>query len=437
MNPNVMEAPEWQLLRSSIPAVLELLREDPRGHGLQTLVAEVWEYLGQTVGAVERGQPLVWYNLGFTPELILGLGGAAHLGIAAHGALQSILGDPDVTHRLIDRAEAAGVPAETCSADKASIGAIRKGLYPPASCCVGINTPCDTQVLSTQAMAELSQRPTFIIDVPYYNDERTLEHVAAQLLEMVPFLEQHTGLRMDWGRMRHVCDLSNLALESIWDWLDERRRIPLTQSGKLVAFTFVHQLLFAGTEAGVRIADALAREARERNARGERPYRERVRAVWYQDPVWTDLQIYDWMESELGLSVPVDVFGYYANEGLIDTATPETMAYGLARKLVKSHPMARQFRGNIENYIADFMQMHESFSADCGIFAGHVACKHAWGGLGLFREACRDAGIPLLVFEFDMFDSRITPREAIEAELTRFVNEVVWPRKQRAARRAG
>ena len=39
-------------------------------------------------------------------------------------------------------------------------------------------------------------------------------------------------------------------------------------------------------------------------------------------------------------------------------------------KLVKCQPMSRQFRGDIETYIADFMHMHEAFGADCGIFAG-------------------------------------------------------------------
>jgi benzoyl-CoA reductase subunit B len=203
-----------------------------------------------------------------------------------------------------------------------------------------------------------------------------------------------------------------------------------------VAFTLVHQVQFCGTQLGVDVAEALAREARERSERKERFFEERVRAVWYQDPVWTDMQIYDWMEHELGLTVPVDVFGFYANEGLIDTSSEESMLYGLARKLVMCQPMSRQFRGNIETYIADFMHMHQAFQADCAIFAGHLACKHAWGGIGLFREACRKAGIPLLVFEFDMFDARITPRDALQAELARFVNEVVWPRKQRKLRKA-
>ena len=209
--------------------------------------------------------------------------------------------------------------------------------------------------------------------------------------------------------------------------------VPLTQSSKLVAFTLVMQILFTGSREGVDVARGLLREARERTLRGERFFEERVRAVWYQDPVWTDMQIYDWFERDLGLTVPVDIFGYYANEGLIDTRTPETMIQGLARKLVNCHPMARQFRSDIDVYVRDFMHMHEAWNADCAIFAGHIACKHAWGGIGLFKEACRRAGIPLLVFEFDMFDPRITAYEDVYFEVERFVNEVVLPRKRRLA----
>jgi benzoyl-CoA reductase/2-hydroxyglutaryl-CoA dehydratase subunit BcrC/BadD/HgdB len=285
-------------------------------------------------------------------------------------------------------------------------------------------------------MAELAEAPFFVIDVPYYDDDRSVKHVAAQLKELIPFLEEHTGRKVEMDRLKRACELSNQAVEKIWEWLDWRRQVPLSQTSKLVAFTLVHQIVFVGTETGVNIASDLAREAKERHERGERHFEERVRAVWYQDPVWTDLQIYDWMENQLGLTVPVDVFGFYAQEGLIDTSSFESILYGLARKLVKCQPMSRQFRGNIETYIADFMHMHEAFQADCAIFAGHIACKHAWGGIGLFKEACRQKGIPLLVFEFDMFDPRVTSRDAIEAELERFVNEVVWPRKQQKLRKA-
>jgi len=207
--------------------------------------------------------------------------------------------------------------------------------------------------------------------------------------------------------------------------------VPLTQPSKLASFTLVMQIMFAGTQEGVDLASDLLCEARERTERGERFFEERVRAIWYQDPIWTDMQIYDWFERDLGLTVPIDIFGYYAQEGLIDTKTPESMVYGLARKMVNCHPMARQFRSDIDIYIRDFMHLHEAWSADCGIFAGHIACKHAWGGIGLFKEACRKADIPLLIYDFDMFDPRITPYEEIYFQTERFVNEIVLPRKER------
>ena len=47
--------------------------------------------------------------------------------------------------------------------------------------------------------------------------------------------------------------------------------------------------------------------------------------------------------------------------------------------------------------------------------------------------ACRRAGIPLLVFEFDMFDPRVTSYEDVFFQVERFVNEIVYPRKQRRA----
>jgi len=93
--------------------------------------------------------------------------------------------------------------------------------------------------------------------------------------------------------------------------------------------------------------------------------------------------------------------------------------------------MSRQFRGTMKRYIDDFMQLHERFQADCGIMAGHIACKHSWGGIGLFKEACKKAGIPLLVFEFDMFDSRILARKELQFEIKRFINEIVIPAKAR------
>lgn len=428
---NLRTLPEWADLLRTLPVLDRFFQGDPHGHGMHSLLRNVRAYLARLFDHVDRGDPVVWYNLGFNSELVYALGGLCPIPIESLGVMHNLMGTLQTSLDFIDTAVTRGVPSDCCSADKLAIGAMHKNLYPAPRCTVGINTPCDSQVMATQVMAELGHAPFFAIDVPYYHDDRTVLHVAAQLRELLRFLEQHTGRKLDYDRLREVCALSNQMTEAIWDWLEWRKHVPCAQSSKLVALTLILQILFAGTWEGVDLARSLLREARERTERGERFFEERVRAVWYQDPVWTDMQIYDWFERDLGLTVPVDVFGFYAQEGLIDTSTPETMLTGLARKLVNCHPMARQFRSDIDVYLRDFLHMHRAWNADCGIFAGHIACKHAWGGIGLFREACRKAGIPLLVFEFDMFDPRITSYEGVYFEVERFVNEVVLPRKRR------
>ncbi len=422
---------EWAELNESIPVLKKFFDSDPDSYGIRTLLDCILKYVDDIMEHVDKDNPFVWYNLGLSPELVYALGDTCPFPIESLGVVHNLMGNIDTSIGFIDGAEAAGVPADSCSADKLAIGAIHQDLYPKPACTVGINTPCDSQVMATQVMAEMGGAPFFAVDVPYYADETTVTHVAAQLHELIPFLESNTGRKMDFDRLREVCKLSNQMTEGLWEWLEWRKLVPLTQSSKLVAFTLIMQILFTGIQDGVDLIQSLIREARERSTRKERYFEERVRAIWYQDPVWTDMQIYDWFERDLGLTVPVDVFGYFAQEGLIDTTSPETMLHGLANKLVKCHPMSRQFRSNIDVYINDFLHLHEAWSADCGIFAGHIACKHAWGGIGLFKEACRRAGIPLLVFEFDMFDPRVTSWEDIFFQVERFVNEVVYPRKLR------
>ena len=382
----IIQTKEWRDIFETVPVLQKVFDSDPAGHGMSSLLRCINTYLERMLHHVDQGDPFVWYNLGFSSELIYALGDVCPLPKEALGVTHNLIGDINTSLDFIDSAEAAGVPADCCSADKLAIGAMQKGLYPPPVCTVGINTPCDAQVAGTQVMAEIAQVPFFVVDVPYYHSEETILHVAAQLKELIPFLEKHTGRKLDFDRLREVCELSNQMTEAIWEWLEWRKHVPLTQSSKLVAFTLIMQILFTGTTEGVMLARALLREARERTERGERFFEERVRAIWYQDPVWTDMQIYDWFERDLGLTVPVDVFGYYANEGLIDPSTPETMLYGLARKLVSCHPMARQFRSNIDVYVRDFMHLAEAWNADCCIFAGHIACKHAWGGSVFSRK---------------------------------------------------
>ena len=62
------------------------------------------------------------------------------------------------------------------------------------------------------------------------------------------------------------------------------------------------------------------------------------------------------------------------------------------------------------------------------VYAGHVGCKQGWGGIGFLKEKAKELGIPLLTFEFDFLDRRVTPIETIQEEFRRFIDNVMIPR---------
>ncbi len=423
----------WKRLFQFTDMGYRLFSADEEGLGLAAFARTIRSYTGRLVDSIQNDKPIIWHNLGFNPELFLAFEGVYNLCYQMMGVFHIMSYDTQATLDLIDYAEAEGVPSDVCSADKAAVGAMAQRLYPRPVCLLAMNNPCDSQVMSTQAMLEIQPASMFVVDVPYYKDDRAVRHVADQLPDTIEFITRHTGVKMDWDRLRYVCETSNRTVETLWEWMEWRKHVPVVQPSKLCSFITPLQMVMCGTEEGLEMARDFRDEARLKAERGRPVVEEKARAIWYQDPVWFELQLYDWMEKELGLTVPMDLFGYYTNEGLIDTSTPESMLYGLARKMIRTMPMTRQFMGDADTFISDFMRIYEEFQADCGIFAGHLGCKHGWAVIGLFKEACRKAGIPLLIFPYDMLDPRVTSREDIKFELSRFVEEIVLPRKETRA----
>ena len=420
---------DLEAIYEGITGLKELYQEDPESRGLNAYLEAFSTYVENVARPLDDGNPVVWYNLGMTPELIFGFEGLHNIPLETYPALQDIVGDVELTIGYIDEAEAHGLPPEVCSVDKAAVGSVLKGIMPKAECMLGVSTPCDSQLALLQTVSEITRTPLFFFDIPYLYGEREIRYVAQQLEDAISFLEQHTGRKFSWERFEAACVKSNEMSEHLLEWNELRKIVPCPQVSKIICLMVPLFIAFSGADMGVQTAAELAAEARERAERGEAAVEgERIRAIWYQDPVWFDLQFYDWMESELKMVIPMDLFGYHASEGSIDVSSRRSMIEGLARRFIRVMPMARQFKGPIDYYLNDFVTMWHEYRADCAIFAGHVACKHGWGGIGLLKEKAREIGVPLLVFEFDMFDPRVTPVEAIQEDLTRFVNEVVLPK---------
>lgn len=399
-----------------------------------TVVKGLMEGLGQIV---EAGIPIIYTNLGNSPELVLALGEGemevAAFGYEALGATQAWFGNNQVNMDNIDLVESSGLSGDVCSADKLAIGHMLRKIMPPPVGGVFINTPCDNQIVGAEAFREIMGVEPFVVDVPYEIGDRSLRYVAMQLREQIKYMERVSGKKFSWQKMKAICEENNRMIELLLEWSDWRKRTPCPQMSKVVTFGFVLLNTLSGMPPGTWYASELAGDAKERALSGRHAAEsgEKARAIWFGDPIWWDLSFYDWMDQELGMVVPMDLFGYVTAEAFIDTSSPETILYTLARKLTRVMPMSRQLTGAAEMYIDDLISVVREFHADCAIFPGNTGCKHMFGMQGLVREALREAEIPLLSFHFDLFDPRTRSLEDLKEDFRRFTNDIVLPRKGR------
>lgn len=428
---------EFQEIFAGLDRTLEETKDNPDARPFTswaTVVKGLLEKVGEITAA---GVPIVYTNLGYSPELVFALGDnegeVAPFGYEALGSVQAWFGNNQCNMDNIDLVEGSGLSADVCSADKLALGYMLKKLVPPPIGAVFINTPCDNQIIGAEGFKEIMGVEPFIIDVPYATGDRELRYVAMQLREQIKYMERATGKKLNWERLKAICEENNRMIELLLEWSNWRKRIPCPQMSKVVTFGFVLLNTLSGTPAGTWYASELAADAKERALAGKRAVKddEKVRAIWFGDPIWWSLSFYDWMEEELGMVVPMDLFGYVTAEAYIDTSSPDKILYTLARKLTRVMPMSRQLTGAAEMYIDDLISVVSEFKADCAIFPGNTGCKHMWGMLGLVREALREADIPLLAFHFDLFDPRTKSEEDLKEDFRRFVNDVVLPRKNR------
>ena len=423
---------EMEAIYAGVNRLLDLNKEAPESRAFNALLMGGKAATEAMFQALDEKKPVISYNLGGIPEIFMALGDnegeVFPFAMEKIVAQQALMGDLNYNLECIDLAEAQGMSNDVCSTDRALLGYLLRKVLMDSVCTVFVTAPCDSQTVAADFLKELTGKEVFVIDIPNLHGERDIQYVARQLKDEIKFLEEKTGEKLNWDRLKDICEESNRMVEKSLEWLEWRKTVPCPQTGKVLSLMYILLNDASGTKGGTWIATEFADDARERASRGEAAAgKEQIRAIWFGSPIWHDVSFYDWMESELGMVIPIDMFSYVVPEMYIDTSNPESILHGLARKQIYM-PMGRHFTGAPEYFIDDVLRAVADYKADCVLFAGHMACKHAWGLSGLLKEALREADIPLLTFEFDLFDPRITSSEALQEEFRRFANDIVLPR---------
>jgi benzoyl-CoA reductase subunit B len=416
------KAPDWtRELADGGKALLGMVEAAPSDEN-QVIAAGLRCVTGnreRLVTAVEEGRRLIWAHLLMTPEIFSAMGIETFSGDGYAPAMAGAR--PQGTAGSIDAAENAGLPTDTCSMIKAIVGTILAGQMPMPELFVTQSHPCDGIVAGIQMVHTLLGVPTFCLDAPVWRDDRGIDYYAQQLKEMVAFLEEHTGQRLDQDRLREVVEESNRAMELRLAVNELKRAVPCPLSNLLYGLAYQ---VYAGSAGSPEATDFFGQllhhvEEQAKAGKGAVPV-EKIRLVWGGVPlVYGDVGgIGGWMERQCGAVTVRTLWGY---EGYhhIDTATYDSMMRGIAQKLL-DQVMTREFHGVFDYYVDDFLRAYEEFKADCLIFPGGIGCKGVQATIGLLKDVCREKGIPMLALGVDLWDERVTPADAIKAQIEDF-----------------
>jgi benzoyl-CoA reductase/2-hydroxyglutaryl-CoA dehydratase subunit BcrC/BadD/HgdB len=342
------------------------------------------------------------------------------------------LEDEAASEKYIDEAESRGIPPDACSFVKAAAGVVfNNAMANKGLAIVGSNLACDALLSATAIYEKALGLPTYRLDVPYYfmrdgkPNEEAEELFADDLEGMIAFLEKNTPGRMDWNKLKELCENRNRAAEleiELWE-LQRVKPAPMADCAIWLSHLWF-QIITPGHPAGARVFKRLVEMAKKNVAAGGGALEnERYRMVLCDAFAVQYPDLYNWAERTYGIALVMDTLAY-SHQTLIDTSTPRTMLKGLGRIMMQG-PMSRNIRGPAENYTNDYFQLAKQWDLDFLWIQNHVLCKGTNGFYGMLRDMCREKNLPVLFVDYDLIDPRSVSQENMRRQVDHFMKNVM------------
>ncbi len=294
------------------------------------------------------------------------------------------------------------------------------GGIPDPDFLLSCNAQCFTLVKWFEILSRRYKVPLFVFDTPQWirDGERRkeiLNYCVMQLKELISTLEEITGRKFDYDRLREVVRLSDKACRLYRKFLDMAayKPSPITIFDALIHMAIIVYL--RGTPQAVTYYEVLVQEIEEKVKRKEAAVPgERFRLYWENLPVWFKFRDHFNLLASYGAAILTSLYVHdWAHEFEPDKDPLLTLA---------------------ENYVSGFsnvtleeradmaLELFERYNLNGMIMFINRSCKAVSFAVHELKELLTEkTGIPALVFEADMGDPRfyseVQVRSRIEAYL--------------------
>ena len=334
--------------------------------------------------------------------------------------------NPILTGKFIDSAERY-VPPTTCGLCKTYLGAALEdqyGVHPDAF--VYSTVPCDSSRVVYPNMERLFKVPAYAFDFPFRRDDRGYEYLVDQIERFVVFMEELTGTKLDWEKLKEAMSNSNRTYELQGKCADIRKHKPCPLPGRMLVLNGTSNAMAPFPEMG----DLLQQELDTGNmlielGMGPCPGGEKHRVALLQNMLWSFSGAMDWMESTYDAVSIMDAFGFQHGDNY-DHLDDRHDCFRTMAKKIQNNPMIHGAAGPSENFIYLIDQIFNDYEPDVSIFLGHIGCKHTWASAKMVTDMIQKKyGLPSLYLDVDGIDGRYKTHEEITGALGQYFDTVV------------
>ena len=370
---------------------------------------------------VGRVRPLAWVTSGAPVEILIGMG-IATVYPENYGAL---VGAQRAAVPLAQIAEDRGYSPDLCSYARCHIGSVLdprnapQGGLPRPDLLIASNNICGTVIKWYQALARQLDVPLFLLDAPYQHGptlpDHAVQYVAAQLEEMIAWVTRHTGRTLNEKKFHRAVALSNEAV-GLWREIRELCRAkPSPLNAPDLFLTMAPIVVLRGSKDAVTFYRKLKAEVEERVARGEGAImEERYRLLWDNIAIWYRLFRLFRLFTEAGACFVVDTYTH-AWSLSVDSDDP---ILGLARTYATVY-----INQSLQARAEEMVNLVERFGVDGLVFHSNRSCKpYSLGQYDLLETVSDRTGVPGLILEADMCDTRLYAEEPIKNRIQAFLD---------------
>jgi benzoyl-CoA reductase/2-hydroxyglutaryl-CoA dehydratase subunit BcrC/BadD/HgdB len=397
--------------------------------------------------AVLEGKPVAWVLIAFTNPIFLAMDIVPIYPENFGGLCATKRAGP----QYIERSEAEGFANVICGYARTSLGYCSllqesgqipddapDGGMPRPTVILGNAEPCDAHLKWAQAMGRYLDAPTYCWDVLYppsttysRDDVRDqyVKYMVEQYRRLIQFLEEHTGHRMDWDKLRYHVDVSHKTFQ-VWEEANEfRKAIPSPMPTQDHLNLIVPGIMMEGDPRALDFFKDLYNELQYRveNKIGVIPD-EKYRLIWGPGlPPWHTMKIFNDFEALGAVFVMETVYHLaWTRSDIPDSVTDPLERLALKSYLGRVDWNRRSMAGG-SNFLpnAGPLEIIEAYHGDGVVFHQLRSCRATTIGQQYLQNLVRDlSGVPTLFLESDICDLRDYSEADWNMKINAFIDTV-------------